>query len=419
MAIDDYDAAQDRTLAGVKSAYQASLKLATTKGVKRSYGVGCMAQAIEEGFEEILEANTLDLETSREMAVSNIIIDWLRLTPERLRSTIDILRRLEELPDPLQKLRNAPYQLEPFQTYCQPVPLGTIAFVYEAFPELGAIAAGMALKTGNSLILRGSSEASYSNVAIAKALFSAIEEAGLPNGSLEVLPADKGASISDLVELDQYLNLIIPYGRFSLVQQVTQLATMPVLQSAMGNCYLYWSMESELEVVYEIILDSHASEPDPVNAIEKVLIPPQQDFSALQSLFDNLQKAGFELRGDEELTRRFPQQLKMAATSEWGNAYLRRCIAFKTVTSLDEGISWINRYSSGHANCLVTQSYPESRQFADKVNSALLYINSSPRFYRRPKGGNAVFLGMSNQRGHRRGLIGLETLTTLKQVAQG
>ena len=419
MATGDFGEAQDPTLNQVKTAYQASWQLATTKGEQRSYGIASMSQALEEGFEEILEANTLDLETSREMAVSDIIIDWLRLTPERLHRTINILRRLEELPDPLQKLRNAPYQLEPFQTYCQPMPLGTIAFVYEAFPELAAIAAGLCLKTGNSLILRGSSEASYSNGVIAKALFSAIEEARLPTGCLEILPADRGTSISDLLELDQYINLIIPYGRFSLVQQVTQLATMPVLQSAMGSCYLYWSLEIGPKTVLDIILDSHASEPDPVNAIEKVLILPQQDSSALLNLFNSLHKAGFELRGDEELVARFPQQLKASAKSEWGNAYLRRVIAFKTIQNLDEGISWMNRYSSGHTNCLVTKSYQESRQFASQVNSALLYINSSPRFYRIPKGGNSVFLGISNQKGHRRGFIGLETLTTLKQVTQG
>ncbi len=419
MATDDYDEAQESTLARVKTAYQASWKLSTIKGAKRSYGVGSMARAIEESLEEILEANTLDLETSREMAVSDIIIDWLRLTPERLHRTIGILRRLEELPDPLQQLRNVPYQIENFQTYCQPMPLGTIAFVYEAFPELAAIAAGLCLKTGNSLILRGSSEASYSNGAIAKALFSAIEEADLPTECLEILPADRGTSISDLLELDQYINLIIPYGRFSLVQQVTQLATMPVFQSAMGNCYLYWSLEIEPEVVCEIILDSHTSEPDSVNAIEKVLISPQQESSTLLILFNSLQKAGFELRGDEELATRFPQQIKGSAKSEWGNAYLRQVVAFKTIKNLDEGISWMNRYSSGHANCLVTKSYQESRQFASQVNSALVYINSSPRFYRSPKGGNSVFLGVSNQRGYRRGFIGLETLTTLKQVTQG
>ena len=419
MATDHYDEAQESTLARVKTAYQASWKLSTIKGEKRSYGVGSMARAIEESLEEILEANTLDLETSREMAVSDIIIDWLRLTPERLHRTIRILRRLEELPDPLQQLRNVPYQIENFQTYCQPMPLGTIAFVYEAFPELAAIAAGLCLKTGNSLILRGSSEASYSNGAIAKALFSAIEEVDLPTGCLEILPADRGTSISDLLELDQYINLIIPYGRFSLVQQVTQLASMPVLQSAMGNCYLYWSLEIEPEAVCKIILDSHTSEPDSVNAIEKVLIPSQKESSTLLILFNSLQKAGFELRGDEELGIRFPQQLKVSAKSEWGNAYLRQVIAFKTIKNLDEGISWMNRYSSGHANCLVTKSYQESRQFASQVNSALVYINSSPRFHRSPKGGNSVFLGVSNQRGYRRGFIGLETLTTLKQVTQG
>lgn len=403
----------------VTRAYQASLVLATTKGIDRSRGVQAMAQALSNSFDDILEANTLDLEASREMAVPEIIWEWLKLTPERLQSAIQILQRIGELSDPIRRVMNASYQLDHSQTYCQLMPLGVIALIYEAFPELGAIAAGFCLKTGNSLILRGGSEASQSNFVIAQALQTALDEAGLPEGCLELLPSEQGASIRDLVTQDRYLNLVIPYGRPTLVQQIMQQSTAPVLKSAMGNCYLYWSATGSLDMVRWVILDSHASEPDPVNAIEKILINRYQKPSALVVLWNSLKDKGFELRGDEELVAEFPQQLKLAADSEWNQPYLDKVIAFKVVDSMEEAIAWMNHYSSGHADCLVTESYQESRQFALGVDSSSVYINSSPRFSRNPKRGDAVFLGMSNQKGYRRGMINLETLTTTKQIVQG
>jgi glutamate-5-semialdehyde dehydrogenase len=403
----------------ISRAYRASLELATTRGVERSRGVQAMAQALESAFDDILDANTLDLEASREMAVPELILDWLKLTPERLQTAIQILYRISELSDPIRRVLNASYQLDLAQTYCQLMPLGTIALIYEAFPELGAIAAGFCLKTGNSLILRGSSEASQSNLAIARALQGALDEVGLPPGCLELLPSDRGASIRDLVTQDQYLNLVIPYGRPTLVQQVMQHSTVPILKSAMGNCYLYWSATGNLELSQWTIIDSHASEPDPVNAIEKVLIHRQHEPSSLTILWNSLKEKGFELRGDAELVAEYPDQLSLAAPSEWSQAYIDRVIAFKVVSGIEEAIAWINRYSSGHADCLVTESYQESRQFALGVDSASVYINSSPRFSRNPKRGDSVFLGMSNQKGYRRGTISLETLTTLKQVVQG
>ena len=417
MKVDAFGADSD-PIATARRAYQASLKLGLIKGADRSHALVAMAQAVKRSFDDILEANTLDLEASREMAVPELILDWLKLTPERLQTTVDILQRLGELSDPLRRVRNAEYQLADSQTYWQLMPLGVIALIYEAFPELGAIAAGLCIKTGNSLILKGGSEASHSNAVIALALQSALEETGMPVGCLELMAAEQGVVIRDLVTQDQYLNLVIPYGRPSLVQQVVRQSTVPVLKSAMGNCYLYWSVSGSLDMARWIIVDSHQSEPDPVNAIEKVLIQRTAMPSSLVTLWKSLKDKGFEIRGDAELVEAFGE-LKLAGDSEWNIAYLNKTVAFKLVDSLEAAIAWINQYSSGHADCIVTESYQESRHFALGVNSASSYINASPRFSRHPSRGDSVFLGMSNQRGHRRGLISLETLTTVKHIVQG
>jgi glutamate-5-semialdehyde dehydrogenase len=232
------------------------------------------------------------------------------------------------------------------------------------------------------------------------------------------LPTEQGLSLRDLVIHDRYLNLVIPYGRSSLVQQVLRQSTAPVLKSAIGNCYLYWSPAGNSEAVRRMVLDSHMSEPDAVNAIEKVLIHPQQQRPALTMLWRSLREKGFEIRGDENLVAEFPD-LILAEATEWNQAYLDRIVSFKVVDDLAGAIAWINQFSSGHADCLVTDSYQESRQFALGVQSASTYINASPRFYRNPKHGNSIFLGMSNQKGHRRGLVSLETLTTTKHIIQG
>lgn len=417
--MNDSQHVSETIMATLKQAYQASATLATLKGEERNQGVQAMAEALQAASDDLLEANTLDLETCREMAVPEIILDWLKLTPERLQRTVQMLKRLARLNDPIGQISSASYQLDPSQTYCQQMPLGVIGLVYEAFPELGAIAAGLCLKTGNSLVLRGGSEASHSNEIIAQALQSALTETNIPPGALSILSSDSGTSVQEFVTQDDYLNLIIPYGRPSLVQQVVQQATAPVLRSAMGNCYLYWSPNADLDLVRSIILDSHATEPDAVNAIEKVLINRTQNPSSLLRLLNSLKDKGFQLQGDEDLRAEFPEQLTPTPPAEWNMAYLDRRIAFKVVDNLESAITWMNRYSSSHADCIVTESYRESREFALKVDSALVYINTSPRFYRRSPKGDAIFLGMSNQKGYRRGLIGMEALTTLKQVVQG
>lgn len=417
MSVDAFNA-DSNVVATARGAYRASMKLALAKGADRSRAVQEMAQALKRSFNDILEANTLDLEASREMAVPEMILDWLKLTPERLQTTVEILQRLGGLSDPLRRIRHADYQLEDSQTYCQLMPLGVIALVYEAFPELGAIAAGLCIKTGNSLILKGGNETSNSNSVIARILQAALEESGMPLGCLKLVETEQGGLIKDLVTQDSYLNLVIPYGRPSLVQQVVRQATAPVLKSGMGNCYLYWSLSGSIDMARWMVLDSHASEPDPVNAIEKILIHRTTNHSALVTLWNSLQDRGFKIKADAAILEAFPQ-MPLAQDSEWDQPYLNKTVAFKVVDNLEAAIAWINQYSSGHADCIVTESYQESRQFALGVNSASTYINASPRFSRNPSRGESVFLGMSNQRGHRRGLISPETLTTVKHIVQG
>jgi len=404
-------------ITAAQQAYKASIALGMSKGVKRTQAVQAIAEALKQYQDEILEANTLDLEASREMAVPDLILDWLKLTPERLQATIKLLYRLSELPDPIGRIMSTNHQIDHCQTYSQMMPLGVIALIYESFPELAAIAAGMCIKTGNSLILKGGSEASHSNQLIAQAILTGVEEAELPEGCVQVLPSDQGTSVRDLVVQDGYINLIIPYGRASLVQQITRQSTAPVLRSAIGNCYLYWSPSGSLDLVRYVIFDSHYGEPDPVNAIEKVLIHRDHNLSSLGMLWNSLREKGFEIRGDANLVAEFPE-LKLAEETEWSQAYLSRVVAFKLVDSPETAISWINLHSSGHADCVITESYQESRQFALSINSASTYINASPRFLRNSKRGE-IFLGMSSQKGLRRGPISIQSLTTLKHIVQG
>jgi glutamate-5-semialdehyde dehydrogenase len=409
----------DQVLSIVKQSHRAAIKLAQISGAKRRLGILAIAEAIESNCDEILEANTIDLEMSREMAITEPIADWLKLTPERLDLTIAILKRLSRAADPTRRLINAPYQLEPSQTYCQLVPLGTIALIYEAFPEIAAIAAGLCLKTGNSLITRGCSSASNSNQTIAGIIQQALASAELPSETISSVSADLGISVQDIVTQDRYINLVIPYGRPSLVQQVAEKATATVLKTAMGNCYLYWSQSGSLELTSQMIIDSHNGEPDAVNAIEKVLIHQEVKPSLIQSLFNNLQQQGFKLRGDESCVEQFPEFLSLIKPEEWFRPYLTKIIAFRRIDSLSQAVLWINRHSSGHADSIVTKSYQEGKQFVQGIDSALVYINTSPKFSRIPDEGSDVFLGMSNQKGYRQGLISVETFTTSKQIVQG
>ncbi|MEB3211488.1 MAG: gamma-glutamyl-phosphate reductase [Leptolyngbyaceae bacterium] len=399
-------------------AQQSSAVLSVASHDVRSRVILAIAEAIAHRQDDILEANTLDLEVSREMAVPELLIDWLKLTPERLQLTSQLLRQLSEAPDPLFTTERVAESVVTCEAYGIRKPLGTVAFVYEAFPELTAIAAGFCIRTGNVLLLRGGSEASSSNQMFATVIQAVLDEMDLPQGCLQLIPADEGETLRDLLTLEDYVDLAIPYGRSSLVQKVVKQATVPVVKTAMGNCYLFWSLTGAVEQVQHMIVDSHQSEPDPVNAIDHVLIHRGCNYGSIAALFGDLRSSGFKLKGGPDLSDKIPG-IDPVKDSDWHHASLNQTIVFRFVDSLDDAVSWINRHSSGHADVIVTDSYSESREFVTQITSTHVYVNTSPRFYRyHPKTGGMV-LAMTHQSNQNQGLVDFNSLTTIQRVVQG
>jgi glutamate-5-semialdehyde dehydrogenase len=396
---------------------EAGRHLSLKNSKQREQAISSIATALRAAFYDILEANTLDLEANRESGISDLLLEWLKLTPERLQRYIDLLHRLGELSS-VSGHTDLASQVNDRHRYSQVKPLGTVAFIYEALPELGAIAAGMSLKTGNSIILRGSTEAQHTNRAIETALKIGLEQAEFPENAVQLIDSDPSL-LYELLTHTQQVNLAICYGRPSLIHQVTQQATVSILPAAIGNCYLYWGANGDMELVRHAICDSHVGEPDAVNAIEKVLIHTDRGSTSLTMLWKNLKEKGFQLRGDRELVSNYGEYLQLAQEGEWQHPYLRKIIAFKSVEGVNEAIATIDRCSSGHADCIITDSYLETQQFVAGINSACVYINASPRFYRHQRGSDRIWLGMSNYHGSQRGTIGLAALMTTQQVTMG
>jgi glutamate-5-semialdehyde dehydrogenase len=402
----------------IELATNAAHHLCKLSSAQRTAAIQSMAAQLRSQQDAILEANTLDLETSREMAISPRLLEWLKLTPERLQKIVDDLHTLSRLPDPVGKVVATSKTSIHGQTFTELLPLGVIAFVHESLPDLAALAAGLCLRSGNSLILRGSQEARQTNRAIFQVLQSAIAAADLPGDCLIDLAAQEDYSLRDFLSEAQQPALVIPYGRPSWVKQVVGQCHAPILQTAIGNCYLYWAASGSLDTVRNAIIDSHLTQPDAVNGIEKVLVNAQVKPSTLGMLWNSLREKGFEIRGDAAIVEAFPD-IKLAESAEWSQSYLQKTVAFKFCDRLETAAAWINQSSSGHADCIITDSYSEAQQFSQRLSSAFIYINASPRFYRLDPGGQQVFLGISKQKGMHRGTIGVESLMTTKQIIQG
>jgi glutamate-5-semialdehyde dehydrogenase len=412
-------ASQADLSAAVSEVAQASYQLRLAGAELHSQLLDRLASSLDDAQDEILEANTLDLEASLDMAVPELVLDWLKLNPERLHIASKILRRLATLGDPRWLSPPPISRLTKTVTgYSQVVPLGVVAFVYEAFPELATIMAGLCIRTGNGLILKGGNEASQTNQIILQVLHRTLDHVDLPAACIFSLSEDQGDATRSWLLQNQEIDLVIPYGRPSLVNQVIRQAAVPVLPTVMGNCYLYWSASGSLETATHMVLDSHRGEPDAVNAIEKVLIHPGCSSSTITQLCSTLWDQGFEVLGDEAMMAEMPD-LKPAQPEDWGQPFLAKTVALGRIENVDAAANWINRHSSGHANSLVTESYQEAHQFTRLINSTVVYINTSPRFVRNSPQASAIALGMTAQQGRFQGLVGLNALLSSQHILQG
>ncbi|PZU97705.1 MAG: glutamate-5-semialdehyde dehydrogenase [Pseudanabaena sp.] len=383
-----------------------------------------LTERLKKHKNEILEANTLDLEASREMAVPDLVLEWLKLTPERLNFAIECLKQLASLPDPLT--------LHVGINGYQRVPLGVVALIYEGFPQLALIAAGMCIKVGNVIILKGGNEGCHTQEAIANIMRDVLIDQDFPESCIASVP--RGVALKELIVQEKYLRLVIPYGRPSFVQQITKQATVSALPIAMGNCYLYLSATAKLDFAKSIILNSRKGDPDAINAIEKVVIHQSWLEQGLGDWLCDLRKQGLVLRGCPTTTSYFRQFIEersdnpishaIESEDSWGHSYLDETLGIKIVNDTDEAISWINQYSSGHADVLLTDSLSERDRFVSRINSSTIFVNAHSRFSRCAKSGDngsiKIALGMSSlkTRGASRypGIIDIYALTTTKQV---
>lgn len=375
-----------------------------------------LSSLISERKDDILEANTLDLEASREMAVPDLMLDWLRLTPERIHNLVNILVGLADAADPLQEVLDIHYPILNAHSYGHRVPLGVIALVYESFPELGTITAGLCLKSGNSLILKGGSEASYSNQALTRIIHEALANQAAPLDCIQLLPTDQNDITRDLITLNSHIQLLIPYGRPNLIQRVSKRATVPVLQTSLGNCCLYCAKDASIDTVLHMITDSSQGEPDAVNAIDKLLIHQDYPEHRVIQIIEALREQQYVLKGDQGLADRF--SLEQVEDNDWYQPFLGNVILCKQIDSGKSAVQWINQHCNTHASCIATNSLSESEGFKQQVMCAMVYINVSPRFQRYPSGG-AISLGMSVANSPIGGPIMAHHLTSPKRVAYG
>jgi glutamate-5-semialdehyde dehydrogenase len=395
-------------------AYTASHQLAMMPSQQRDAGIKGIAQAFEQNYHLLLEANTLDLEATqfREPDAQHppIPLEWLRLTKEQIQRWIKAFHLIAGSPDPLRQMAGfySPRQ-------CHWMPLGTIGLAYEGLTEVAAMAIGMALKTGNILILYASSDNTHTHAALLQICQEALRTHHFPEGCLlsmdEADFARHGAS-NQAGRIRQW----IAYGRPDWRTQIRSQVRSSVMESMIGNCYLYWAASGGVDSVREMILASHIGEPDAVNAIEKVLVHPQHSSSSLVRLWADLRSKGFVIYGNEAIVAEFPE-VKLLEAEEWGKPCFRKQVAFRGVENINEAIGFINQHSSGHADAIVTESYGASQQFVQQIRSTAVYLNATARFQRCQFAEGDVVLGTTGRSGF--GSIRMQSLLMPKRVVYG
>ena len=376
------------------------------------------AGALWQRREEILSANALDLAAGREAGMSQALLDRLALTESRVQGMSSAVEQVAKAADPVGKVLSGQTLANGLRLEKVTVPLGVIGIIYEARPNVTSDAAALCLKAGNSVILRGGKEAFRSNQAVTRVLREALEEKGLPGDSVQLVEDTSRRSAQELMALTDYLDVLIPRGGAGLIRSVKENARVPVIETGVGNCHVYVDKDADLDMAADIIYNAKCSRPSVCNAIETILVHRDAAEEALPKIKARLDEKQVELRGCERARAILPG-ITPAVPEDWETEYLDYILAVKVVDSLEEALEHIARYSTRHSECIVTERYSTAQRFLQEVDAAAVYVNASTRFTDGGEFGLGAEIGISTQKLHARGPMGLEQLVSYKFLIRG
>ena len=378
-----------------------------------------MADSLVASSQEVLDANKLDISDAEENGLTGAMVDRLRLDDIRLEAIADGIRQVASLPDPVGEVISNWQRPNGMDITQLRVPIGVIGIIFESRPNVTSDAAVLCLKAGNATILRGGSEAIHSNRAIAAALQSGGEAAGLPPKSIQLIPFTDRESVQHLAEMDQYLDLIIPRGGAGLIEKVVSLARMPVIKHYDGICHVFIDSEADVDMAVSITVDAKAQKPGVCNALETLLVHQDIAEDFIPRAFTELKARGVELRCDERSLAIAGEGVKPAEEVDWRTEYLDLILSVRVVKDLVGAVSHINEYGSQHSDCIVTQNQPQAERFLQEVDSATVFWNTSTRFSDGEEFGFGAEIGISTDKLHARGPMALRELTSYKYLVRG
>jgi glutamate-5-semialdehyde dehydrogenase len=374
--------------------------------------------AIEAARAALAAANAKDLEAGRAKGLSAAMLDRLELTPKRIDGMIEGLRQVAALADPIGEVGDMRYMPSGIQVGRMRVPLGVIGIIYESRPNVTVEAASLCLKSGNACILRGGSEAIHSNTAIAACIKQGLVKAGLPETAVQVVATTDRAAVGELITMPQYVDVIVPRGGKGLIERISQDARVPVIKHLDGVCHVYIDDSADLDKALRIAVNAKTHRYGVCNAMETLLVSFNVAEKVLIPLVEQYRELGVELRGCER-TRAIMSGVKPATEEDWYAEYLAPILAIRVVDSLDDAIAHINKYGSQHTDAIVTEDYSRGRRFLREVDSSSVMINASTRFADGFEYGLGAEIGISTDKIHARGPVGLEGLTSQKYIVLG
>ncbi|MEE9346485.1 MAG: glutamate-5-semialdehyde dehydrogenase [Methylococcales bacterium] len=409
---------QDYMTSVGQQAVAACRVLAGAKTGDKNQALYNIADAIIAGSALLIEENAKDLANGRNNNLDAALLDRLELTPARIEAMADGLRQVASLADPVGEIENLAYQPSGIQVGKMRVPLGVIGIIYESRPNVTADAAALCLKSGNACILRGGSEAVFSNQAIARCIEQGLSQAGLPTTCVQVVETTDREAVGHLIQMQDYVDVIVPRGGKGLIERISRDARIPVIKHLDGNCHVYIDDKADLDKAIAIAVNSKTQRYGVCNAMETLLVAKSIANQILPALATQFLDKGVELRGCP-VTCSLVSECTPATKQDWETEYLAPILAIRVVDTMDEAIQHIHQYSSAHTESIITEDYSKARQFLREVDSSSVMVNTSTRFADGFEYGLGAEIGISTDKLHARGPVGLEGLTTQKFIVLG